>query len=148
MDPLDPLDAQQIVVEYARVLERDLNESRHPARLDSLPYVKPVIKTAIRTSLLSVAAAGQLTDDLRDFLQTAYISLADYIDGELVQLMTQYRSSAAELGADQRSTQEKTATPAWRTVADSSTLAGEVARTITNDAAALREEFESFLATS
>ena len=38
MDPLDPLDAQQLVIEYARVLERDLTENRHPARADALPY--------------------------------------------------------------------------------------------------------------
>jgi hypothetical protein len=37
MDPSDPLDAQQVVIEYARLLERDFEEARHPARIDTLP---------------------------------------------------------------------------------------------------------------
>ena len=145
MDPLDPLDARQVVVEYARVLERDLNEHRHPARIDSLPYAKAIIKTAIRTSVQAVRASGQLTDDIRDFLETAYVSLAEYVDDELVQLMTQYRTSAAELAADPRLAREKTTTTAWRTVSESGALAGEVARAITDDADTLREEFLSLI---
>ncbi|MGE5246107.1 MAG: hypothetical protein ACM3SQ_17925 [Betaproteobacteria bacterium] len=66
LDPLDPLDAQQIVIEYARLLERDISENRHPARVDSLPYAKPIIKSAIRTSATQLAASGQLSDELRD----------------------------------------------------------------------------------
>ena len=96
MDPSDPLDAQQVVAEYARLLERDIEENRHPARIDTLPYAKPVIRTAIRTSLETLARSGQLTADMREFLQVAYTSLADYIEGELVDLMTEYRASAAE----------------------------------------------------
>ncbi len=145
MDPLDPLDARQVVVEYARLLERDLNEQRHPARIDSLPYAKPIIKTAIRTSVQAVRASGQLTDDIREFLETAYVSLAEYVDGELVQLMTQYRTSAAALAADPRLAREKTTTAEWRTLSESGTLAGEVARAITADAEALREEFQSLI---
>lgn len=143
MDPLDPLDAQQVVIEYASLLERDLTENRHPARVDSLPYAKPIIKTAIRTSVQSVMSSGQLTDELRDFLETAYTSLAEYVDGELVQLIVQYRTAAAELALDAMA-RNKTATVAWSTVADSSSLAGEVARTITLDAEALRQEFKGF----
>jgi hypothetical protein len=148
MDPLDPRDAQQVVIEYARLLERDLRENRHPAHVDSLPYAKPIIKSAIRTSLQSVIASGQLTDDLRDFLQTAYTSLAEYIDGELVQLMLQYRTSAAELAADTRLARDKTATPAWRTLADSGSLAGEVARAITAEARELLDEFDGVVAST
>jgi hypothetical protein len=148
MDPLDPLDAQQVVVEYARVLERDFADNRHPARVDSLPYAKPIIKSAIRTSVQSVAASGQLTDDMREFLQTAYTSLADYIDSELVDLLTEFRSSAAELSAVPVSPREKTSTAAWRRVAESGALAGEVARAIAAEAEMLRREFEALLTPS
>ena len=51
MNPADPESAQQIVVEYARKLERDLDENRLPARVDSLPFAKAAIKEAIETSV-------------------------------------------------------------------------------------------------
>jgi hypothetical protein len=148
MDPLDPLDAQQVVIEYARTLERDLNENRHPARVDSLPYAKPVIKTAIRTAVRQLALSGQLSDALRDYLRTAYTLLAEYLDGELVELITQYRQSAEALAADSSSPRDKTQTAAWRVVADSSSLAGEVARAVTIEAETLRIEFSSFVASA
>ena len=69
MDPLDPVDAQQVVIAYARMLERDVSEGRHPARVDSLPYAKPVIKSAIRTSAIALSSSGQLTAELRDTLR-------------------------------------------------------------------------------
>src|SRR5205823_13843281 len=97
MDPTDPLDAQQVVIEYARLLERDFEQERHPARIDTLPYAKPVIKSAIRTSVRNLAASVQLTDELRDYLETAYIALAEYLEGELGELMTLYREAAEQL---------------------------------------------------
>ena len=145
MNPDDPLDAQQMVAEYARLLERDIQEERHPARIDSLPYAKPLIKSAIRTSVIRLAATGQLTDELREFLETAYISLAEYLEDELVDLMTQFRQSAEELAAHAQSAREKTATAAWQTLARSGSLAGEVARATTTEAEALRREFHQFL---
>src|SRR5262249_37409712 len=93
MDPLDPVVAHQIVIEYARNLERDVTEERLPARADSLPYAKPIIKTAISTSVRHLATTGQLTTELRDYLETAYTCLAEYLDGELVDLITTYRRS-------------------------------------------------------
>lgn len=145
MDPSDPLDAQQVVVEYARLLERDFDQQRHPARIDTLPYAKPVIKSAIRTSVKSLAATGQLTDELREYLETAYISLAEYLEGELVELMTLYRNSAEQLAAEAQLARDKTRTPAWQTLAESGSLAGEVARAATTEAETLRSEFQSFL---
>lgn len=145
MNAIDPMNAQQVVIEYARMLERDINESRHPARVDSLPYAKPVIKSAIKTSAQTLAVSGQLTDELRDYLETAYTLLAEYLDGELVDLMTQYRASADELAADARLAREKTHTAAWRTLVDSGALAGDVARAVTADAEELRREFREFL---
>src|SRR5215467_6742682 len=87
VDPDDPLDAQQIVAEYARVLDRDLQQGRFPVAVDSLPFSKPIIKSAIRTSVLVLSSEGQMTDDLRDFLHTAYVSLADYVTADLVQFL-------------------------------------------------------------
>jgi hypothetical protein len=127
------------------MLERDIAENRHPARIDSLPYPKRVIKDAIRTSVETLVRSGALTAELREFLEVAYTSLADYIDRDLVDLMTEYRRSAADLAAVTTSPQEKTGTPAWRTVAGSSALAGEVARSIATEADALKTEFDSFL---
>jgi hypothetical protein len=145
MDPHDPLDAQQVVIEYARMLERDFEQQRHPARIDTLPYAKPVIKSAIRTSVKNLAASGQLTDELREYLETAYISLAEYLEGELVELMTIYRESAEELAAQGQAARDKTTTAAWNTLAQGGSLAGEVARMATTEAETLRTEFHSFL---
>lgn len=148
MDPFDPLDAQQVVIEYARLLERDITENRHPARADSLPYAKPIIKTAIRTSITQLADSGQLTEELREYFETAYTCLADYLEGELVDLMTQYRDSAAELAAQAPAAREKVRSPAWRTLVESSSLAGEVARATTKEVESLRTEFRNFLASA
>jgi NTP pyrophosphatase (non-canonical NTP hydrolase) len=148
MDPIDPLDAQQVVFEYARLLERDIAENRHPARIESLPFAKPIIKTAIRTSVTQLARSGQLTEELRDYLETAYISLAEYLDAELVNLMTEYRRSAEQLTAEPASAHDKTSTPAWRTLVESGRLAGEVARATTSETETLRSEFQEFLASA
>jgi hypothetical protein len=78
-------------------------------------------------------------------LETAYISLAEYLEGELVELMTLYRTSAEQLAADGQSARDKTNTPAWQTLAESGALAGEVAKAATYEAEMLRSEFQSFL---
>ena len=90
VNPDDPLSAKQIVTEYARVLNRDLERGIFPVAIDSLPFAKPTIKTAIETSLLALVSTGQLTEELREFLETAYVSLADYVPADLVQLMREY----------------------------------------------------------
>jgi len=145
MDPYDPLDARQVVIEYARVLERDITESRHPARIDSLPYAKPVIKTAIATSVKQLARTGQLTDELREYFETAYTGLAEYLDSEIVDLIRLYRESAEELTEPSQSARDRTQTAAWRRIAESSALAGEVARATTKEAGVLRSEFRGLL---
>jgi hypothetical protein len=148
MDPLNPVDAQQIVAEYARLLELDLEANRHPARVETLPYAKPVIKAAIATSTSALATSGQLTDNLREYLEEAYTLLAEYLEGELVALMTEYRRSADQLVREAPATREKTKTAAWRTLTASSALAGEVARAVTADADALRAEFRALLSSA
>lgn len=145
MDPQDPLDAQQVVIEYAQLLERDINEGRHPARSESLPYAKPTIKAAIRTSVRQLARTGQLTEEMRQYLETAYTFLAEYVDDELVDLVTEFRDSAEQLAAGPQSSGEKMKTSASRTVAASGSMAGEVARTTTQEAEKLRNEFRALL---
>jgi hypothetical protein len=142
VNPEDPVSAQQIVAEYARVLDRDLQKGMFPVPVDSLPFAKPAIETAIKTSVIALASSGQLTDDLREFLQTAYVSLADYVAADLVQLMSEYTRAADDLTTDHRMTREKTTGPAWQRLTESSRLAGEIARSIALDAARLRTEFQ------
>jgi hypothetical protein len=146
VNPEDPLSAQQIVTEYARVLNRDLGRGTFPVPVDSLPFAKPTIKTAIRTSLTALHTSGQLTDELCDFLQTAYVSLADYVEPDLVQLMREYRRAGDDLAADPRLAREKTSGAAWQTMADSSRLAGEIARSMATEAELLRTEFQQLIA--
>jgi hypothetical protein len=145
MDPLDAADAQHIVIEYARVFERDVEQNRHPARADSLPFAKAIIQTAIRTSVLHLALSGQLTEDLRAYFETAYTGLAEYLDPEIVTLLNEYRHSAEQLTSVSPVRSEKTNSDAWRSVVDASSLVGEIARATTTEAEKLRSEFHGFL---
>jgi hypothetical protein len=90
-----------------------------------------------------LVASGQLTNELRDYLETAYTSLAEYLDAELVELVAEYRRSADQL-TDVRTVQDKAQTAAWQTIVQSSALAGEVARVTTEQAEKLRREFRTF----
>ena len=136
--------AQQVVVEYARTLERDLNENRLPARVDSLPFAKAAIRDAIETSVTHLSSTAALTADMREFFETAYVSLAEYLEPELAALVLEYRRAAEELSASV-STADRTATPAWRTLSESAALAGEIARATTAEADALRVRFRQLL---
>jgi hypothetical protein len=146
MNPDDPPSAKQIVTEYARVLNRDLERGSFPVPVDSLPFAKATIKTAIETSLQALVLSGQLTEELREFLETAYVSLADYVPSDLVQLMREYARAGDELAADPRLAREKTTGAAWQTVAGGSRLAGEIARSIASEADLLKTGFQQLLA--
>jgi hypothetical protein len=129
MDPLDPTDAQEIVIAYARLLERDIDENRHPAHIDSLPYSKPTIQTAIRTSLRQLAASRRLTDELRGYFETAYVCLAEYVEPEIV-----LDGRASSRGPAMRA----------RVAAVTAAASVAVAQTTKQDADALRAEFRRF----
>jgi hypothetical protein len=146
MNPDDPESAQQIVADYVRRLEHDGDSDHWPGSVDLLPYPKQTIKSAIRTSVATLRRSGQLTDELREFLESAYIALADYVAADLAQLMGEYQQASAALASDPRLAREKTAGPAWRTVTESGALAGEIARTAANEAAVLRDEFRELIA--
>lgn len=144
MDPLQPRDAQRIVSAYLRIVEAHAAEEIYPGRLRDLPHSKDTIRTAFRTSTLALIAGGQLTEELRDYLEIAYISLADYVEEEFAALLTDYRRAGAELAADLRPTRDKTATDAWQRVTTGSRLAGEIAQSISVEADRLRAEFRSW----
>ena len=143
MNPDDPQSAQTIVAEYVALLEQHAGAGTHPAPARTLPYPKPTIKAAIVTCLTALRETEQLTDELNEFLESAYVALADYLDDELVRALTEYREAAAALEAEERIARDKVQTAAWRRVADSSRLAGEIARSIAEDGALLRREFRA-----
>jgi hypothetical protein len=146
MNPENPEAAQRIVAEYAQLLEQESRSAVYPSSVRSLPYAKPTIKQAIRTCVLALGASRQLTDELRDFLEVAYVSLADYVDDDLVKLLTEFREAAETFAADGRLTREKLTSPAWSTLAGSSRIAGDIARTIAEETEALRQEFRELQA--
>jgi hypothetical protein len=146
MNPDDPSAAQVIVAEYARVLEQHHEERRHPASVHLLPYPKQTLKRAIYTSLVTLTATEQLTGELLEFLETLYVSLADYVEDELATLMREYREAGDALVHEARAAHERQHTSAWQSVAASSRLVGEIAREIARDTQVLREEFRAMRA--
>src|SRR5262245_37678476 len=144
MNPDDPVIAQQIVADYVRRLETDSEVNNWPADVGRLPYSKPTIKSAFRTSVVALISTGQLDDDMRTFLEAAYVSLADYVPADIARLLNEYREAAAALGADGLLAREKTAGAAWKRIAESGSLVGEVARDVASEADALRAEFQNF----
>ncbi len=136
--------AQQVVVEYARVLARDLSEDRLPERVDVLPFSKTAIKDAIETSVTYMSSTTGLTDEMREFFETAYVSLAEYLESELVTLVQDYRRAAEELSAG-TTIADRTSTPAWRTLAEGAGLAAEIARATTAEADELRARFRQLI---
>jgi len=146
MDPTVPETAQQIVEEYARLLESQTQREIYPGLMSDLPYPKDTIKTAIQTCLGALAATAQLTADLRAFLEVAYVSLADYVDEEIAQLLREYQRAGEALAHDRRQTREKIGSPAWNVVAESGRLAGTIAQAIASETEQLRREFYGYAA--
>jgi hypothetical protein len=141
MNPDDPHVAQQVVAAYVSVLERHDQEQTFPAPVSTLPYSRDTIKQAIGASARALASSGQLTDELRAFLEGAYVALADFIDEELVRLMRDYNRAADELSQAPSATGERVKSPSWQTLQRTSALAGEIAKSVATDAAQLRLEF-------
>src|SRR5262249_19023768 len=148
MNPEDPESAQRIVADYAKVLERTFESDTWPATVDALPYAKQTISSAIHTSVDVLASRGKLTKELEEFLETAYVSLADFVSVDVAQLMTEFQRAGESLESDRRLTREKVAGPAWHTIAETGTLAGNIARSITEEAERLKAEFRTFVARS
>jgi hypothetical protein len=143
MDLNDPPTAQNVVAAYATVLEQHARSETYPSSIGSLPYSKADLKQAIRTVTGALQESGQMTPELRDFLEVAYVSLADYIEDELARLVREYNAASAALprlglGAAQQGS------PQWQVVASSGPLVADIARAIAEDTDTLRQEFRAF----
>jgi len=144
MDPNLPRDAQAIVAAYLRLVEAHAAADAYPCSLGDLPHPKETIRSAFRTSTKTLAAMGRLTPELRDYLEVAYVSLADYVTQEWATLLGEYVRAGEERAADRRLPREKMTTPSWQRVAEQSRLVGEVARAISEEAESLRVDFRSW----
>lgn len=145
MNATHPAVAQEIVAAYAALLEVHARDEVHPARLDSLPYPKATIKAAVRTCVTALISTGQMTDELRDFLEVAYVSLANYVDAELAQLVSEYRQAGIALAGASLGATERVRSPAWQVLARTGRLVGEIARAIADEAQARRDEFRRWV---
>lgn len=141
MNPHDPESAHRIVAEYAQVLEQG-DALPYPASIRTLPYPKQTIKSAILTCTAAMRDMHELTPEMREFLEQAYVALADYVDDDLVRVMAEYREALTSV-ADVPAARDKVQTPAWQRIAETGRLAGEIARSIAEDTAALRAEFRA-----
>jgi hypothetical protein len=144
MEPITSHDAQRIVAAYLKVVDAHAEAEAYPCPVDGLPESKAVIRAAFRTCLEALTASGQLTHELRDYLEIAYVSLADYVDGECVALLREYGRAGEELAADRRLARDKLGTDAWQRLSEQSPLAGQLARAMSEDAERLRQEFRSW----
>jgi hypothetical protein len=144
MESLTPPDAHRIMAAYLKVVEQHAAADVYPGSVRDLPHSRETIRSAFRTAVPALVAAGELTPDLRDYLEIAYVSLADYLDDESATLLREFARAGSELAADERMAREKTTGDAWRRVSEQSRLAGQLARTISHNADELRDEFRSW----
>jgi len=145
MNPEDPREAHAIVRAYVSVLEQHFRaDDPFPMPTSTLPYSKPAIKQSVRTVVDALTRTGQLSGELRALLETAYASLADYLDDDLVRVTREYRAALSDLEGDGRTAREKTDTPGWTRLADTSGLVGRIARAAADEADMLRAEFCTF----
>lgn len=144
LDPTVPADAQRVVAAYLTVVEAQASANIYPGSLRDLPHSKESIRTAFKTSTMALVSSGQMTADLRDYLEIAYVSLADYLDDESATLLREYVRAGEDLAAHTGLPRDRVATNAWRRVSEESRLAGELAREISVQADELRSEFRSW----
>lgn len=145
VDAITPQDAQRIVTSYLKVVEMHATGDVYPCSSRELPESKQTIRTAFSICVSTLTAMGQLTVELREYLEVAYVSLADYVSDESAALLREYGRAGEELAADRRMAREKVGTDAWRTLSEQSRLAGEIARAISDEGATLRAEFRAWL---
>jgi hypothetical protein len=144
VDPANFREAQRVVADYLKVVEAHAAQEVYPGSLRDLPHSKEIIRSAFKTAIEALVSTGQLTPELRDYLEVGYASLADYVDDEIVTLLREYRRAGEELADDRRLAKEKVGTEAWQRISEQSRLAGEVARNISVETDRLREEFRSW----
>jgi len=137
-------DAQRVVARYLQALENQSERDAYPCSIDDLPESKEAIRAAFRTCVTSLVSAGQLDAAMSDYLEGAYVSLADYVTGECVALLGEYARAGEALAEDRRLAREKLDTDAWRRLTEQGRLAGQLAREISIDAERLRDEFRTW----
>jgi hypothetical protein len=139
----DPATAHRIVSDYLVVLDRDLAAQQHPAPLDTLPHSRETIRRSLQTVVATLAAEDRLTSELTAFLRAAYVSLAEYVAGDLVRLLAEYDQAGRQLGAEAGPIKERVATNAWQQLSTTSALVASVAKSMADDGAALAAEFDA-----
>jgi hypothetical protein len=144
VEAITPRDAQHIVASYLQQVEADASADVYPCCAADLPQSKETIRAAFKMCVTTLETTGGLSRELREYLEVAYVSLADYVSQECVDLLREYGRAGVELAADRRLAREKTTTDAWRRLTDQSGLAGQLARAISDDADRLRAEFRSW----
>jgi len=144
MDAERPGDAQAIVAAYLNVVEAHAAAETYPGSLRDLPYSKETIRTAFKTVVAAMLPTGQMSPELREYLEIAYVSLADYLDDETGTLLREYVRAGEELAAESRLAREKVTTDAWKRISEQSVLAGQLARAISDEGERLRAEFRSW----
>lgn len=144
MDPSNFREAQRVVADYLKVVEAHAAQEVYPGSLRDLPHSKEIIRSAFKTAIEALVSTGQLTPELRDYLEVGYVSLADYVEEEVATLLREYRRAGEELAEDRRLAKEKVGTEVWQRISEQSRLAGEVARNISAETDRLREEFRSW----
>jgi hypothetical protein len=141
---MTPLDAQRIVAAYLKMVEAHATTNAYPCSIGDLPHSRETMRAAFRTCVVTLASTEQWTLEMRDYLEIAYVSLADYVDDECVTLLREYGRAGQEFAADHRLAREKVAMDAWRRLGEQSQLAGQLARAMSEDADRLRAEFRSW----
>jgi hypothetical protein len=144
----NPTTAQQLIARYVVLVEEHAVAHAFPASVATLPASKPAIKDAVRTVLEALAVTNQLTGELKDFLEDAFVALANYVDEELAALAAEHRRASDALEADPRHPRERLESLNWAAVARTSRLAGDIARASADEASALRREFQALVARS
>ena len=144
MAAMTPEEAQRVVAAYLKVVEAHAAADAYPSSTADLPQGRETIRAAFQTCVTTLIGTGQLTPELRDYLEVAYVSLADYVTPECVVLLREYGRAGEELATATKVATERIATDAWRRLSEQSRLAGELARAISEDADALRAEFRSW----
>jgi hypothetical protein len=144
VDPIIPREAQRIVAAYLTQVETHASADIYPCSVGDLPQSKEIIRAAFKTCVATLAATCGLSHELREYLEVAYVSLADYVSEECLELLRDYGRAGEELAADRRLARDKTTTDAWRRLTEQSRLAGQLAQAISDEADRLRAEFRSW----
>ena len=137
--PDQPTDAQDIVAAYLRCLS-DHDAELYPCSVRDLPYPKTILRPAFKTTVATLVALGRMTEELREYLQIAYVSLADYIEPDHATLLHEYVNAGHAMATDSRLMHENP--DALRRITRQGQLAGQIASAISREADSLRLEFE------